>query len=239
MRVSVLYFAVLRERLRCEQETMELPAGATVAQALAEIAARHADIAGLLPQVQTAVNRQMAAGTLALAEGDELALLPPVAGGSAPGSGPEAANGNATAPAPVRRKIAVLAQPLSLGAVVAEVEGVERGGIVTFTGVVRRHGRHGEVVRLEYEAYAEMAEQVLAEIAEEIEREWPGTHVAIHHRVGALQVGEVAVVIAAAAPHRAEAFDACEAAIDRLKRRAPIWKKEIGSHGEEWIGHCP
>ena len=241
MRVSVLYFAILRERLRCEQETIELPASATVAQALAAIAARHADIAGLLPQVQTAVNRQMAAGMQALAEDDELALLPPVAGGSAPapGSGTEAANGNATAPAPVRRKIAVLAQPLSLEAVVAEVEGIERGGIVTFTGVVRRHGRHGEVVRLEYEAYAEMAEQVLAEIAEEIEREWPGTHVAIHHRVGALQVGEVAVVIAAAAPHRAEAFDACEAAIDRLKRRAPIWKKEIGTHGEEWIGHCP
>jgi molybdopterin synthase catalytic subunit len=234
MRVSVLYFAILRERLRREQETLELAAGATVADALATIAALHGDIAGLLPQVQVAVNRQIADGAQALAEGDELALLPPVAGGADLAQAP---------PAPAAglppRKIAVVAGPLSLSAVVAEVEGVERGGIVTFTGVVRRHGRHGEVVRLEYEAYAEMAEQVLAEIAEEIEREWPGTHVAIHHRVGSLLVGEVAVVIAAAAPHRAEAFDACEAAIDRLKRRAPIWKKEIGTHGEEWIGHCP
>ncbi|HET6148055.1 MAG TPA: molybdenum cofactor biosynthesis protein MoaE [Polyangia bacterium] len=237
MRVSVLYFAILRERLRCEQESIELPAGATVAEGLATIAARHPGIAGLLPQVQTAVNRQMAVGTHALAEGDELALLPPVAGG-ADAAGGGAANDAGPAP-PARRKIAVLGRALSLGAVVAEVEGVERGGIVTFTGVVRRHGRHGEVVRLEYEAYVEMAEQVLTEIAEEIEREWPGVHVAIHHRVGSLLVGETAVVIAAAAPHRAEAFDACEAAIDRLKRRAPIWKKEIGTHGEEWIGHCP
>ena len=235
MRVSVLYFAILRERLRREEETIEVPAGTTVSEALAAIAARHADIAGLLPQVQVAVNLKVAAGAQVLAEDDELALLPPVAGGS--GTAPA---GSGPPPPDLRpRKIAVVAGPLSLAAVVAEVEGVERGGIVTFTGVVRRHGRHGEVVRLEYEAYAEMAEQVLAEIAEEIEREWPGTHIAIHHRVGSLLVGELAVVIAAAAPHRAEAFDACEAAIDRLKRRAPIWKKEIGTHGEEWIGHCP
>jgi len=232
MRVSVLYFAILRERLRREQETLELPSGATVADALAVIAARHPDVAGLLPQVQVAVNRKVAVATQGLADDDELALLPPVAGGA------DAADVT-PAPGPPGRKIAVLAGPLSLAAVVAEVEGVERGGIVTFTGVVRRHGRHGEVVRLIYEAYIEMAEQVLAEIAEEIEREWPGTHLAIHHRVGSLVVGEVAVVIAAAAPHRAEAFDACEAAIDRLKRRAPIWKKEIGTQGEEWIGHCP
>ena len=236
MRVSVLYFAILRERLRREQEPLELPAGATVADALAAIAARHAGIAGLLPQVQTAVNRKVAIATHPLADDDELALLPPVAGG-ADTAGTGLATGPATGPPP--RKIAVLSGPLSLGAVVAEVEGVERGGIVTFTGVVRRHGRHGEVVRLEYEAYIEMAEQVLAEIAEEIEREWHGVHVAIHHRVGSLLVGETAVVIAAGAPHRAEAFDACEAAIDRLKRRAPIWKKEIGTQGEEWIGHCP
>ena len=227
MRVSVLYFAILRERLKRGDEDLTLPAAATVGDALAAIAAQHPDIAGLLPQVQTAVNRRVMPVTQALADGDELALLPPVAGGAgAPGEG-----------AP--RKIAVLSVALALPEVIAAVEGPERGGIVTFTGVVRRHGRHGEVMRLEYEAYIEMTEQVLGEIAEEIEREWPGTHVAIHHRVGSLEVGETAVVIAAAAPHRAEAFDACEAAIDRLKRRAPIWKKEIGTHGEEWIGHCP
>jgi molybdopterin synthase catalytic subunit len=236
MRVSILYFAILRERLRRDEDKLDLPAAATVADALAAIAARAPEIAGLLAQVQTAVNRKVAPADHTLADGDELALLPPVAGGAdSAGAHDVVANDVVAAP----RKIAVLSRPLSLGAVVAAVEGVERGGIVTFTGVVRRHGHHGEVIRLEYEAYVEMTEQVLGEIAEEIEREWHGVHVAIHHRVGSLAVGETAVVIAAAAPHRAEAFDACEAAIDRLKRRAPIWKKEIGVDGEEWIGHCP
>jgi molybdopterin synthase catalytic subunit len=95
------------------------------------------------------------------------------------------------------------------------------------------------VVRLEYEAYVEMAEEVLADIAEEIEREWAGTEIAIHHRVGSLAVGEIAVAITAASAHRAPAFEACRAAIDRLKERAPIWKKEIGASGEAWLGLGP
>ena len=221
MHIRVLYFAILREKLRRDEESLELPGAPSIGDALAAIAARNPEIAALLPQVQTAVNRSIAPAAQPLLDGDELALLPPVAGGAGP------------------RKIAVLAEPLAPDEVVAAVEGSERGGIVTFSGIVRRHGQHGEVIRLEYEAYVEMTEQVLAEIAGEIEREWPGAHVAIHHRIGSLAVGETAVVIAAAAPHRAEAFEACRAAIDRLKRRAPIWKKEIGTHGEEWIGHCP
>jgi molybdopterin synthase catalytic subunit len=108
---------------------------------------------------------------------------------------------------------------------------------VTFAGVVRRDGHAlPDVVRLEYEAYVEMALEVLATIVDELEREHPGARVAIHHRVGALAVGETAVVIAVAAPHRAEAFAACRDAIDRLKERAPIWKKEIGERGEVWLG---
>ena len=109
---------------------------------------------------------------------------------------------------------------------------------MTFTGLVRRRGKVPNVVRLEYEAYRAMAERVLGEIADEIEREHPETRVAMHHRVGALQVGEAAVVVAAAAPHRGPAFEACRAAIDRLKARAPIWKKEVGESGAEWIEHC-
>ena len=222
MRIQVLYFAVLRERLRLEQEALELPDGASVATALAALSSRHPAVAALLPRVQTAVNRAFAEGAASLRDGDELALIPPVAGG---GAGP--------------RRVAITAVPLVLDDVVQAVQGPDRGGIVTFTGVVRRQGQRTDVVRLEYEAYAEMAEQVLTDIADEIEREWPGTHVAIHHRVGALAVGETAVAIAVAAAHRAEAFDACRAAIDRLKRRAPIWKKEIGETGEEWIGLGP
>ena len=221
MRIQILYFAVLRERLKREQEAIELPADATVGDALEALAGRHPTIAALLPRVQTAVNRAFANPSLVLHDSDELALIPPVAGGA-----PE-------------RRVAILGTPLSLADVVNAVAGPERGGIVTFTGAVRRQGQRADVVRLEYEAYAEMAEQVLTDIADEVEREWPGARVAIHHRVGSLEVGEVAVVIAVAAPHRAEAFDACRATIDRLKRRVPIWKKEISETGEEWIGLGP
>ena len=223
MKLDVLYFAVLRERIQLDHETVELPAGASVRDARAAIAARHPSVAALLPGVQFAVNRVVAADTQALADGDELALLPPVAGGSAPDA------------------IRISAEPVTIAEAVEAVSGRDVGGdagaVVTFAGIVRRRGHHlSDVVRLEYEAYREMAEAVLGEIAVEIEREWPGVHVAIHHRTGALAVGEIAVVIAAASEHRAPAFEACRAAIDRLKLRAPIWKKEIGESGEAWVG---
>jgi MoaE-MoaD fusion protein len=219
VRVEILYFAVLRERVGRERESLELPSGSDVRAARAAVAERHPAIEGLLPQVRTAVNRAFANDATALADGDEVALLPPVAGGAGP------------------RKIAIRSEPLVVEETIAAVSGPNRGGVVTFAGVVRRQGHHlPDVVRLEYEAYVEMAEQVLAEIAEEIEREWAGTEVAIHHRVGSLVVGEIAVAITAASAHRAPAFEACRAAIDRLKERAPIWKKEIGASGEAWLG---
>jgi molybdopterin synthase catalytic subunit len=224
VRVHVLYFAILREKVGRDRELLELPADADVGAARAAIAARHPELEALLPLVQTAVNRAFAGERAPLADGDELALIPPVAGGAG---------------RPLR-KIAIMPEPLELGAVIEVVEGPERGGLVTFSGIVRRQGHHlPDVVRLEYEAYAEMAVEVIGEIAAEIEREQPGTRLAIHHRVGSLAVGETAVVIAAAAPHRAEAFAACRAAIDRLKERAPIWKKEIGESGEAWLGLGP
>ena len=219
MRVQILYFAVLRERAGREREDLELPDGADVGAARRAVAERHPVVAALLPRVQTAVNRTIANDATVLADGDEIALLPPVAGGAGP------------------RKIAIRSEPLLVEETVAAVTGPNRGGVVTFTGVVRREGHHlSDVVRLEYEAYVEMAEQVLADIAREIEREWAGTEVAIHHRVGSLAVGEIAVAITAASAHRAPAFEACRAAIDRLKERAPIWKKEIGPDGEAWLG---
>jgi molybdopterin synthase catalytic subunit len=224
MTITVLFFAVLRERARRERETVTLAPGSDVAAARAEIARLHPELAMLLPRVQTAVNRAMAPDAHALADGDELALIPPVAGGAGPSPG---------------ARVAIGPDPLRLDDVVAAVAGAagERGGVVTFAGVVRREGHAlRDVVRLEYEAYDEMALEVLAAIADELEREVPGARVAIHHRTGALGVGETAVVIAAAAPHRAEAFTACRAAIDRLKERAPIWKKEVGESGEVWLG---
>jgi len=219
MNVKILYFALLRERRGASQETLELPDGGDVAMALAVIAKQHPQVAPLLPRAQVAVNQVVVAATAPLFEGDELALIPPVSGGST-------------------TRIAVRDVPLVLDEVIAAVTSGERGGLVTFSGLVRRNGRIPDVVRLEYEAYREMAERVLGEIADEIERELAGARVAVHHRVGSLAVGEAAVVVAAAAPHRAEAFTACRAAIDRLKSRAPIWKKEIGESGAAWIEHC-
>jgi molybdopterin synthase catalytic subunit len=222
VRVQILYFAILRERVGHEREILELPAGADVRAARSAIAERHPAVAALLPRVQTAVNRTVVGDATVLVDGDEIALLPPVAGGAGP------------------QKIAIRALPLVVEETVAAVTGPNRGGVVTFTGVVRREGHHlPDVIRLEYEAYVEMAEKVLADIAEEIEREWVGTEIAIHHRVGSLAVGEIAVAITAASAHRAPAFEACRAAIDRLKERAPIWKKEIGAGGEAWLGLGP
>jgi molybdopterin synthase catalytic subunit len=109
------------------------------------------------------------------------------------------------------------------------------GGIVTFEGVVRNHARGKRVRYLEYDAYAEMAEQEMARIAAEVERRWHTEHVALVHRIGRLEIGECSVVVVVACPHRAEAFEACRYAIDTLKATVPIWKKEVAEDGEEWV----
>ena len=222
MRISVLYFAVFRERLGRSDDSLELPAGATVGEAIAALAARHAPVAQLRGKFRVAVNQDMVGDDHALADGDELALIPPVAGGSGE-----------------PRHVVLQDAELSLDRCLAAVRGPGMGGIVTFTGMVRLHSRGTTIDHLEYEAYAAMALKVMTELCDEIERELPGTRLAVEHRVGRLAIGDVAVVIAAAAPHRAEAFAACRAMIDRLKDRVPIWKKEVGVDGAEWVGLGP
>jgi molybdopterin converting factor subunit 1 len=219
MRARVLYFAVVRERTGRAADECELADGACVADLLAALERRHPAIAGLRAAIKVAVNEEFAPLDRPLVDGDVVALIPPVAGGAG--------------------LFRISDEPLSLDEVVRAVGGDEHGGVVTFTGVVRRHSRGKTIVRLEYEAYRPMAERKLAEIGAQLAAEMPGVRVAIVHRVGALTVGETAVVIAASAPHRAAAFDACRAAIDRLKQSVPIWKKEIADDGEEWIGLGP
>jgi molybdopterin synthase catalytic subunit len=220
MRIAVLYFAVFREQLGRDEDTVEVPAGARVSDAVAALAARHAPIAKLAGRFRVAVNHDFAPDDLELHDGDELALIPPVAGGSG-------------------RHVLLSSDPLSLDRCVAAVSSPGMGGIVTFTGMVRRHSRGVTVERLEYEAYGAMALREMTRLCDEIEAELPGTHLAVEHRTGTLQIGDLAVVIAAAAPHRAEAFTACRAMIDRLKDRVPIWKKEISDDGTEWVGLGP
>jgi molybdopterin synthase catalytic subunit len=161
-----------------------------------------------------AVNREYAEPERELRDGDEVALIPPVSGGA----------------------FRITEEPLSLEAVVAEVADERAGGVATFTGTVRRQSRGREVTHLEYEAYAEMAEDVMAQLAADLHERHDLCAVAIHHRVGRVEIGEASVVIAVSAPHRQDALTACREAIDTLKQTVPLWKKEVYEGGEEWIG---
>lgn len=134
--------------------------------------------------------------------------------------------------------IQITREPLDRPAIDAIVQSVWHagaGGIVTFEGTVRDNARGKRVRYLEYDAYPEMAEAELARIAAEVERRWGTDRIALVHRIGRLEIGEVSVVVAVACPHRAEAFDACRYAIDTLKATVPIWKKEVAEDGEEWV----
>ena len=161
-----------------------------------------------------AVNKEYADGHRDLEDGDEVALIPPVSGGA----------------------FRLSAEPLSLDAVVDEVRSPQAGAIATFTGTTRVRSRGRTVLHLEYEAYEEMAEQVMRQIAEELKGRYDLCEIAIHHRTGRADIGEASVMIAVSAPHRQDALAACKDAIDTLKSRVPLWKKEFYEGGDEWIG---
>ena len=224
MKIQVLYFAVFRERLGRSDEELDIADGATVGGAIDALAANHPAIAQLRGRFRVALNQEFVDDSQPLSPGDELALIPPVAGG---------------ADIDRCRHVELTDRTLSLDRCINAVRGEGMGGIVTFTGMVRLHSRGTTIDHLEYEAYAPMAIKVMTALCDEIEAEIPGTRIAVEHRVGNLAIGDIAVVIAAAAPHRAEAFTACRAMIDRLKDRVPIWKKEFGEDGATWIGLGP
>ncbi len=211
-------FASYREAAGVGQIELELPPGATVRDAVVEIAKRHPLITEGR-QVVIARNREYVDASAQLSDGDEVALIPPVSGG-------------ATA---TGRRIAVSAEPLSVDAVLETVRDRTHGALVVFLGTVRERSRGRTVTHLEYEAYAEMAEAKMREIADRLELEHAPCRIAMHHRVGDLAIGETAVVVAAGAPHREAAFAAARMAIDELKSVVPIWKKEHGTDGAIWI----
>ena len=211
MTVRIRLFAMLRERAGRDELELELPEGARVADALAALD----HLAGGLSLV-LAVNREYASADAVLHAGDELALIPPVSGGSA------------------QPHARVTAEPLSLDSVTALVRDPRAGAVVTFQGVTR------EVDHLDYEAYAEMAVEAMRTIlAAAIDRHGLCA-AAAEHRVGTVPLSEPSVVVAVSAPHRGEAFAGAREVIDALKASAPIWKKEVEVGGEErWVGGEP
>lgn len=224
MTVRILLFAGLRERLRSDWVELELPEGVTVAQLLTALGDRHPALRELLPPCRVAVEQEFVGPEHPVRAGDEVAVIPPVSGGHGPAEDDRFYLG---------------AEPLVLDRVIAAVERRQAGGVVTFIGKVRDHSRGHVIDHLEYEAYAPMALKVMRRIAAEVEAEVRDASVAVHHRLGRLTIGEAAVVIAAAAPHRAEAFAACRAVIERLKQDVPIWKREVAVDGTTWVVQGP
>jgi MoaE-MoaD fusion protein len=212
MRISVRTFAQLRELSvdRCE---LELDEGATLDDAWEALAARHPAIDPHRPYVRGARNGAYAAWDTPLADGDTIAFLPPVSGGATTGLTPD---------------------PIDIDALEAAVADPGRGAVVTFVGRARDRSADGRtVVDLEYEIYPEMALAVLDEIAAEAEDRW-GAAVAVVHRHGVVGIGEAAVAIVTAAPHREEAYAANRFVIEAIKERLPIWKRERFADGSEW-----
>ena len=207
MKITVRLFAGLREHAGWSERDVE---GVTRVDDVWPILGLGPEPDGLV----YAVNKEYVRREHELAEGDEVAVIPPVSGGS----------------------FRLSAEPLSLDAVVDEVRSERAGAIATFVGTTRLESRGRTVEHLDYEAYEGMAERVMAEIATGLKQRYDLCEIAIHHRTGHVDIGEASVVIAVSAPHRQDAIAACKDAIDTLKEQVPLWKKEAYEGGEEWIG---
>ncbi|MHB1809602.1 MAG: cyclic pyranopterin monophosphate synthase MoaC [Solirubrobacteraceae bacterium] len=236
MLVNVRLFAILRERAGAERIELRLPAGATVEDALSRLA-EHERLSGPLGamKVALAVNREYATSSTPLHESDELALIPPLSGGGGEQdtTAAPAARPGGGAPA-ARLHVRISEQPLQLAALSNAVSDPRAGAIVIFQGVTRA------VAQLSYEAYAEMAAERIARIAQECAARSGALALAVEHRVGAVALAQPSVIVAASAPHRGEAFAAARGTIDRIKAEAPIWKQELDRDGERrWVDGTP
>lgn len=213
MRVLVRTFAILRE-ISADRIDVELSDGSRVTDAWRWLAARHPALEPHADFVRPARNGAYAAWDAELADGDEVAFLPPVSGGATTG---------------------IVDAAIDIEALESGVADALHGAVVTFAGRARRRADDGrEVVELEYEVYPDMAERVLAEIVTEAEARWPGCVAACMHRTGVVPIGEAAIAIVTAAPHRAEAYEANRFVIEEVKRRLPIWKRERFTDGSQW-----
>ena len=209
MFIAVRLFAGLRELAGTGSRDLELPDGSSVGDVWPALG-----LGDEPPSLLYAVNKKYAETSQVLADGDEVALIPPVSGGA----------------------FRLTHGPVNLTSVVVEVVDEQAGAIATFLGTVRAHSRGRDVIALEYEAYEEMAEDVMAAIADDLLARYELCKVAMSHRLGRVEVGETSVAIAVSAAHRQDALAACADAIEALKSQVPLWKKELYADGEEWIG---
>jgi molybdopterin synthase catalytic subunit len=228
MKLKIRLFATLKDRAGNAHVHVELPDLSTVEQMLTAVAADYPQLAPALPTALVAVNKAFASMHTPLKSGDEVALFPPVSGGSFPHP----------------TYFAISEEAPDIGAIQAHLTHPDVGAIVTFTGSVRgetaRDGLPGETIYLEYESYSEMAEMKMAQIAHEIWERWPLVKgIAIVQRIGKLDVGQITTFVACASGHRDQgAFEAARYGIDRLKEIVPVWKKEVGRDKSIWVeGH--
>lgn len=230
IRVTVRCFAAVREALGQDLLAIDLPAGSTTAALRERLVARSPLLARL--PVAYAVNRSYAGPDSVLADGDEVALIPPISGGSGGGG----AGGGEPA-----CTLAFSRAPLDARALEQQCRTDGDGAVVAFTGTTRDHNEGASVVSLAYEAYEEMAQATMQGIFAAARAKFPFTRARVAHRLGEVPVGEASVVVVVSSPHRGDAFDACRYLMDRLKHEVPIWKRERlrDGAGERWIGDLP
>jgi molybdopterin synthase catalytic subunit len=221
IQVRVLCFGVLKDWLGASAATVELPEGARVAELLVLLGKRRPG--AMLRGIAVSVNAEFAGTDQILCEGDEVGLLPPVSGGN---DGAEQAT-------------ALCSDAIQPEKWIAAAKRGEDGAVVVFDGIVRNNTRGRETLYLDYEAYEEMAEKQMSQLASQARESFGVRHVTIVHRLGRLNVGETSVLIVVASAHRAQAFDACRWLIDTLKQTVPIWKRETFSDGAVWAAGEP
>lgn len=221
MQVTVRFFAGHRDIVGRSQQRYELASGATVGTLWERLMADYPRLAGFNGRLLHAVNDEFSTPATELHDGDEVVYIPPVSGGSQQ----------------VTPFFLVTPEPLDPAPLVQLVQSASDGAIVTFAGVVRDNFAGRPTARLTYEAYTTLAERALEQIAIEARQRWEIGAVAVHHRVGELDIGACAVLVVVAAPHRGAAFAAAAYIMDRIKEIVPIWKREHWADGnEEWIG---
>jgi molybdopterin synthase catalytic subunit len=237
VQIRVCYFAVLRELVGLREEEIEVAEGSDIAELLRVLVQRYPSLGSIVGRVAIARNHQYAESHVVLREGDEIALLPPVSGGAPTPPSPTSDDAQSLVAAEGRLRLSF--DPLDVSEVSRLVERKEAGAIVTFAGAVRRQSQGRLVTHLDYEAYPPMVLTQMQRVVDEALAQWPEAKIAIHHRIGTLTIGDLAVAIAVSTPHRKEAFAACSFTIDRLKEVVPIWKREYFEDGEHWVGWGP